>query len=43
MGKDAGFYILKNLGYNLANLYNKVDVQTSKLVKNDTEYIINGT
>jgi hypothetical protein len=34
---------LKNLGYNLANLYNKVDVQTSKLVKNDTEYNVYGT
>ena len=32
MGKDVSFYMY------LANIYNKVDVQTSKLVNDETKY-----
>ena len=53
MGKDAGFYMVSKMldasrfledqtDY-LAIIYNKVDVQTSKLVKNDTKDAVYGT
>ena len=53
MGKDVSFLhgyqnagdhsCLENLAYYLANIYDKVDVQSSKLVKNDTEYSVYDT
>ena len=52
MGKDIGFYMVSRMQESgrflgeqtdyLAIIYNKVDVQTSKLVNNDTRHGENG-